>query len=78
MEPQYIGTWRITKMETWDADDINLTGPGHLKIDREGGGCMQFGAVEAALDCRMEDRDAGQRLGHSHRMRDDGAWQQPF
>jgi len=62
MEPRYIGTWRITGMEAWDADYINLAGPGYLKIDRQGRGSMQFGVVEAALDCRVEEIGSIQRL----------------
>lgn len=62
MKPQHIGTWHITQMEAWDADYINLAGPGYLRIDREGGGFMQFGAVEAALDCRAEE------IGNTHRL----------
>ena len=62
MKQQYVGTWRITEMETWDADYINLAGPGQLRIDRDGSGSMQFGALEAALDCRME------QIGHIERL----------
>jgi len=62
MKPQYTGTWRITKMDTWDSEYINLVGPAYLRINREGGGFMQFGAVEATLDCRAEDTGNDQRM----------------
>jgi hypothetical protein len=62
VKQQYLGTWRITEMETWDADYINLAGPGQLRIDRDGRGSMQFGVVEAALDYRME------QIGHIERL----------
>ena len=72
IKPQFIGSWRLTEMEAWDADYINLTGPGYLKIDREGGGFMHFGAVEAALDCRVEDIDDKHRLEFSFQGFDEG------
>jgi hypothetical protein len=72
VKPQYVGTWRITAMETWDADYINLVGPGHLRIDRDGCGFMQFGAVEAALDCRVEDVTSKQRLEFTFQGFDEG------
>jgi hypothetical protein len=72
MKPQYIGTWRITEMDTWDADYVNLVGPGYLRIDREGGGFMQSGAVEAALDCRGGDGGANQRLEFTFQGFDEG------
>jgi len=55
VKPQGIGTWHITEMEGWDADYINLVVPGYVSIDRNGHGFMQFDAVEADLDCRVED-----------------------
>ena len=72
MKPQYIGTWRITEMDTWDAEYVNLVGPGYLRIDQEGGGFMQFGAVEAALDCRAEDAGNDQRLEFTFQGFDEG------
>jgi len=72
MKPQFVGRWRLTEMEAWDSDYINLTGPGYLKIDRDGGGFMQFGAVEAALDCRAEDMGDKRRLEFSFRGSDEG------
>jgi len=32
VKTQFIGTWFISEMESWDADYINLVGPGHLAI----------------------------------------------
>jgi len=72
MKPQYTGTWRITKMDTWDSEYINLVGPGYLRIDREGGGFMQFGAVEATLDCRAEDTGNNQRMEFTFQGFDEG------
>jgi len=59
-------------METWDADYINLVGPGHIRIDRDGRGSMQFGAVEAGLDCRVEGIESTQRLEFTFQGFDEG------
>ena len=72
IRPEYIGTWHFTEMETWDTDYINLTGPGYLKIDREGHGSMHFGAVEADLDCRAEEVGDKLRLEFSFQGVDEG------
>jgi hypothetical protein len=50
----YVGKWRITEMEQWDKEFIDLVVPGHLTIEKDGTGSLQFGAVEAWVDCRLE------------------------
>jgi hypothetical protein len=72
VKSQYIGTWYITSMEAWDADYINAAGRGHLRIDQDGCGFMQFGALEAALDCRTEDIGSNQRLEFTFQGVDEG------
>jgi hypothetical protein len=49
-------------MEVWEAAYVNLAGPGQFRINRDGSGFMQFGVVEAALDCRMEQIGPIERL----------------
>ena len=49
MKSKCTGTWRLTAMEAWESDYVHLTGPGCLTRDQEGGGFMQFGAVEDIL-----------------------------
>jgi hypothetical protein len=72
VKAKYTGTWRITKMEGWDAAYIDLTGPGHVAIDRKGSGFMQYGAVEADLDYRIEEIGSEQRLEFSFQGFDEG------
>lgn len=62
MKLRYTGTWRITETEAWEAEYVNLAGPGQLRINRDGRGFMQFGVVEATLDCRIE------QIGHIERL----------
>jgi len=69
---QYTGTWHITEMDCWDADYINLVVPGYIRIDRDGHGFMQFGAVEADLDCRVEDVADIERLEFTFQGFDEG------
>ncbi len=44
------GRWRIIEIEGWDADYVDMLGPGHIQFDRYGG-TIAFGAVEIGLDC---------------------------
>ena len=54
MDKKYVGKWRITEMELWDQDFIDLVVPGHVTVKKTGQGSMQFGAVDCDLDCRVE------------------------
>jgi hypothetical protein len=45
------GRWRITEMELWDANFLDLVQPAFISFDGEGGGEFAFGAVQAGLDC---------------------------
>ena len=53
----FVGSWRITELQGYDDDYVNLCGPAKLKISSRGSGHMNFGAVEAELDCKMDDLD---------------------
>jgi hypothetical protein len=46
-----IGKWRITEMDLWDAEFIDLIEPGYIRFDPNGGGEFVFGAVQGGLDC---------------------------
>ncbi len=50
----YIGKWRITEMEQWDRDYIDMVVPGHFTFAKDGSGSFQFGVVEGELDCRLD------------------------
>ena len=53
-DPRFLGRWRISEMELWDADFIDLEVPGHLTFADEQAGEFQFGLVKAWMDCRYE------------------------
>ena len=50
-EHPLFGKWRITSMELWDAEFIDLLGPGYIQFDTDGRGEVAFGAVQGGLDC---------------------------
>ncbi|MEM8572932.1 MAG: hypothetical protein AAGG56_18850 [Pseudomonadota bacterium] len=52
----FQGRWRITEMDLWDCDALNLVRPAYLKIDGEDGE-MGFIAIKAWLDIRYVTRE---------------------
>lgn len=68
----YVGRWPITEMEQWDNKYIDMVVPGHLTIGADGMGSLQFGAVEAELDCRVEAFGGIERLEFSFEGEDEG------
>jgi hypothetical protein len=51
------GAWRIVEMDLWDAEAIDLLGPGFIKLAGDRGGSFRFIAVEGWMDCRSGQRD---------------------
>lgn len=45
-EQAFIGHWRITEMETWDADYFDMDMPAHITIRKDLKGEFQFGMVQ--------------------------------
>jgi hypothetical protein len=45
------GKWRITEMDAWDREAIELVGPGFIEIHGRGGQ-FHFIAVDGWMDCR--------------------------
>jgi hypothetical protein len=58
MKTLLIGRWRITAMEQWDQDYVDLESPGHITLKPDGTGQLHFGCVEAELDWRCEADEA--------------------
>ncbi len=50
----FVGHWRITEMEAWDADYFDMEVPAYISICEDSTGEFQFGLVQAELDGRME------------------------
>ena len=45
-----LGRWRITEIEGWDADYVDMIERGYVQLNRDGGS-IAFGAVQLGLDC---------------------------
>ena len=56
-----MGRWRITEMDNWDQDAVDLVQPGFIEFDDDGLGSLGFIVVTGELDCR--DLDRGGRPG---------------
>ncbi len=57
VKKKFVGQWRVTELQGFDADYADLCGPAMMKISTRGTGQMNFGAVEMELDCKMDDLD---------------------
>jgi hypothetical protein len=58
----FVGNWRITEMESWDADYFDMEVPAHITIRKDLTGEFQFGLVQAQLDGKMESAGESARL----------------
>ena len=47
-----IGRWRITEMDNWDQEAVDLVQPGFIEFDEDGLGGLGFIVVAGELDCR--------------------------
>jgi hypothetical protein len=57
MKAPFVGRWRITEMELWDQEFIDLESPGHITFERGGRGELHFGAVNVTLDWRADAKE---------------------
>jgi hypothetical protein len=62
---KFIGLWRITEMELWDSDFIDMDGPGYIRFQTDGMGEFHFGAVLGWTDCRFLKRDGKEAVEFS-------------
>jgi len=72
MIDNYAGTWRITEMELWDQDFIDLVSPGQVVVYKDGRGLLSFGAVEVDMDCITEKNGRNNRLAFTFVGSDEG------
>jgi len=61
----FVGAWRITGMEVWDADYFDMEVPAHITIRKDLAGEFQFGLVQGDLDARMSRPEGVPRLEFS-------------
>ena len=72
MNDDYVGTWRITEMELWDQDFIDLVSPGQIVVHKDGHGSLSFGAVEIEMDCTSDKSDRNNRIAFTFVGSDEG------
>jgi len=51
-----VGKWRITEMETWNRDAIDLVGPAFIEFTGQGGQ-FHFIVVDGWMACRHKDKN---------------------
>jgi len=67
------GVWRITRMDKWDQDSVDLVVPGQVRFEIGSRlGSLYFIAVEGGLDCFYSMRDARPFVEFCWRGGDDG------
>ncbi len=49
----FKGRWKITWIEEWDQEFVNLCGQGHITIDEKGNGEFRFGAVQGGFQIAL-------------------------
>jgi hypothetical protein len=68
----FTGSWRITEMELWDQDAIDLLGPAHIKFDADRSGEFVFIAVRGWMDCTFGEKDGQPFVEFSWQGSDEG------
>lgn len=54
---QVTGRWRITEMDLWEQDDIDLVAPGFVEFGKDHRGSLGFIAVQGGIAWREAPRD---------------------
>ena len=67
-----IGRWRITEMDNWDQEAVDLVQPGFIEFDDDGLGGLGFIVVTGELDWRHVDRDGRRGAEFSWQGSDEG------
>jgi hypothetical protein len=71
-ENPFLGVWRITDMEFWGSEELDLLGPPFIAFEPEGLGGFQFLAVQGELDHRVEGGAEGPLARFTWAGLDDG------
>lgn len=67
-----MGQWRITEMDNWDQEAVDLVQPGFIEFDDDGLGSLGFIVVKGELDYRNADRDGRPGVEFSWQGSDEG------
>jgi len=66
------GKWRITEMNLWDQDYIDMENEGYFSFQKDNIGNFQFGLVRGELDYRLEKSGSKKRFEFSWVGMDEG------
>ena len=66
------GRWRLTAMDLWDLEDIDLIEPAFIEFDQNRTGHFRFIAVEGFMDWRSEPQRDRPRVEFTWEGDDDG------
>lgn len=61
----FVGRWTVTGTDLWTDEDLALLGRPEIVFDRQGGGSIQVGALQAGLDYRLDDSEHLSRVDFS-------------
>jgi hypothetical protein len=67
-----VGRWRITEMDNWDQEAVDLVQPGFIEFDDAGLGSLGFIVVTGELDCSDAARDGRPGVEFSWQGSDEG------
>lgn len=62
---KFIGKWKISEMEQWDQEYIDLVEPGYVQFNKNGQGVFVFGTVNGFTDCRYDTKTSPSRVEFS-------------
>ena len=68
----FLGQWRITEMEQWDQDAVDLAAPARIEFRGDRSGELHFVAVDGWMDCRFGKRDGQPLVEFSWQGSDEG------
>ena len=67
----YLGKWRITEMEVWDQEFVDMETVGHFLFEKDELGFFQFGLVQGQIDYSIERIGEVERLEFSWEGQDE-------
>ena len=59
---EFVSTWHIYEMETWDEDYFNMEVQAYIEIDSRNLGDFQFGLVSGQIDGKVVEHPDGKRF----------------
>lgn len=68
----FVGKWRIVKMDAWDTEYIDMEVPAFLDVKSNGSGSFQFGLVQGEIDGEMAKHLSGKRFEFTWEGEDEG------